>query len=141
VPSVTWVCPGCSRRVPNRVPECHCGVRKEDAERAARAAAALPVRPAAGARRPAPPIAPRWRFTWGRFWRDLPRDAKAFAVGFVLILVLAVVWFFVPHRPEPITPVLGWSGTVTAPTPKPTPTPASANPYATKPKRKWFPWW
>jgi hypothetical protein len=134
-PSVTWTCPNCHRRVPNRVAECHCGTKREAAERATRAAVA-PPRPS----RPAPHVPRGPRFDWRRFWRELPGDIKAFAIGIVLVTILAIVWLFVPHRPTPITPVLGWSGTVTPPTPKPTPRP-SPSPRYPPTKKKWFPWW
>ena len=49
--SVTWQCPRCGRRVPNRVDECHCGMGRE---------AALAAAPKAVGRGPASPSpAPR----------------------------------------------------------------------------------
>jgi hypothetical protein len=138
VPPVTWTCPSCGRRVPTRVAECHCGVQRDEALRTARSAAA----PRPSARGGAPPRRGP-SIGWKKVWREAPRDVKAFAIGFVLVAVAAIVWLFVPHRPRPITPVLGWSGAVTAPTPEPTPTPRAGAPAQPpkKEKKKWLPWW
>lgn len=42
------------------------------------------------------------------------------AIGVVLVAILGLAWLFVPHKPEPIVPVLGI--VVPAPSPSPTPT-------------------
>ncbi len=111
--SVTWACPRCGRRVPNRAPACHCGMTQEQA----RQQPAPPPRPSAQPR-------PRRRGpSWGDVWKDFTWDLKALAIGLVLVAILGLVWLLVPHKPEPIVPVLGI--VVPAPTPNPTPTPAS----------------
>lgn len=125
--SVTWLCPRCGRRVPNRALVCHCGMTQEEAQRAAPVAAA----PRAAAR-------PRrgLGLDWGAIWRDLTWDMKALAIGVLLVAVLGLVWLFVPRRPERIVPVLG----IVAPAPSPSPTPKPTPRPTAKPKRRWLPW-
>jgi len=110
--SVTWPCPNCGRRVPNRVSQCHCGTTKEDAVRQAEAAAAqgAPV-PRARPR----PTGPRVRFG------SLGWDIKGLMIGLVVVALLALVRFFWPSEPERIVPVLGHVDATPSPTPRPTP--------------------
>jgi hypothetical protein len=75
--------------------------------------------PPGKASRPAP-IPAAYRFSW----RSLPRDVKFMAIGLVLVLVVGLGWLvFVPFRPKPIIPVLGWSEPTGPRKPIPTPTP------------------
>ena len=138
VASVTWQCPQCGRRVPNRVDECHCGVRREAALTApvanplARGVPAL-----ATMATPQVPLPPQSRFSW----RGLPTDLKLLAIGLILVLVGSIGWLFVPRRPAPMVPLLGWSEPLSSqgrPTPPPRTSPApSPSPSA---KKGWLPW-
>jgi hypothetical protein len=113
--SVTWPCPNCKRRVPNRVSTCHCGTTREQADQLAVAQQAQSKRPAPRAWTPQPrPI----RRT------PLARDIKLLLVGFVVIVVLALVRMLMPWQSDAIHPVLGFrdSGPPTL-TAKPTPLP------------------
>ena len=112
--SVTWPCPNCGRRVPNRVSQCHCGTTREDALRQAAAGAAIS---APGAARPA-------RRARGIRLGPLTWDLKALLIGLVLVALLGIVRLFWPSAPDRIVPVLGHVDA----TPKPvaTPTPKSA---------------
>ncbi len=105
--SVTWQCPNCKRRVPNRVSACHCGTTRAQADQLAAAQETAAKRPRPKAWTPRPRRIP---------WAPLGRDVKMLLVGLVVVTILAVVWMlFVPWRPEPIVPVLGFS----APAPEP----------------------
>ena len=98
----TWTCPGCGRRVPLRVEACHCGATRAEAE--ARAAEARTAG-AALVPRPSPAEA-----AGGRHVPPLPTDVKALAVGSLVVLVGGLIWLvFVPSRPSPILPVLGYA--------------------------------
>ena len=110
--SVTWTCPSCNRRVPNRVATCHCGTKREQAERRV-------SRP--GARAAAAP--PGW-------------DITALAIVLVLVTAAGLVWLFVPHRPERVYPVLGFVDNL----PSPPPPPRAPRPPAPAPPFK-LPWW
>lgn len=123
--SVTWTCPNCSRRVPNRVDACHCGTTRSQAEQLA---AAAPPGAGAGASFESGSPAVGAELGW---------DVKGPAVGLLLVAVLAVGWLvFRPFRPDPIYPVLGFVDK--APTPPPPP-PAPRRP-APPPLFK-LPWW
>lgn len=117
--SVTWTCPNCSRRVPNRVSTCHCGTTRAQAEQLAI------VSPARGAARFGRPAAaePGW-------------DVKGLAIALVLVAVVAVAWLFRPHRPDPIFPVLGFADRAPTPSPSPKAPRRRAPPPAFK-----LPWW
>ena len=52
--SVTWLCPNCKRRVPNRVSTCHCGTTRAQADQAAAAEQAAAKRPEPKAWTPRP---------------------------------------------------------------------------------------
>lgn len=114
MPSATWTCPNCGRRVPTRVGECHCGT--------SRAAAVL-----AEAARPGPPGGADAEGGW---------DVKALVIGMALVAVLAVGWLvFRPYRPDPIFPLLGYN--MNAPVATPPPPPRRPVP----PPRFKLPWW
>ncbi len=118
--SVTWTCPNCQRRVPNRAAVCHCGTTREQAEPGARpqGPAALPPRPGAQA-------------GWLPPWSSLTWDLKALVIAFGLVLVLAAVFLFLPHPSVRVHPVLGFADQ--AP-PRPSPSP-------TVPAKRWkLPW-
>ena len=135
---MTWQCPQCGRRVPNRVSECHCGVRREAALAAPPAEPSARGIPGLGTMAtPGVPVPPQYRFSW----RGLPRDLKLLAIGLVLVLVGGVAWLFVPWRPKPVVPLLGWSEPVSGqarPTPPPRTHPAPAP--SPKAKKGWLPW-
>jgi hypothetical protein len=134
--SVTWQCPQCGRRVPNRAEECHCGMTKRAALTAAQSPVPGSVAGAAssGPRAPVPSL---HRFSW----RGLPRELKLMAVGLAVVLLLGLGWvFMVPYRPQPIVPLLGWSEP-TSPRPRPTPSPSPRGSGQPKPEKKgWLPW-
>jgi hypothetical protein len=111
--TVTWPCPNCGRRVPNRVSQCHCGTTREDAFRQAEVGAT--ESPAGTPRRPrrGPPIR-LGPLTW---------DLKALLIGIALVALLGLVRLFWPGTPTPIVPVLGYVDS--PPRPGPTPTPKS----------------
>src|SRR5262245_45051920 len=97
--SVTWTCPNCKRRVPNRVTTCHCGTTRAQADQVTASQEAVAKRPAPKAWTPRPrPI----RRT------PLGRDVKLLIVGLVVIVVLAVVRMFLPWQPQAVHPVLGF---------------------------------
>ncbi len=111
--SMTWACPSCKRRVPNRVSTCHCGTTRDQADQVAAAQDAASKRPAPRAWTPRPRPTPR---------APLSRDVKALLVGLVLILLLAVARMFMPWQPAPIHPVLGFAEPGRPPsTPRPAP--------------------
>jgi hypothetical protein len=89
---------------------------------------AAPVPEAAKARLP-----PEYRFSW----RRLPRDVKLMAVGLIAVLLLGLGWLFVPWRPTPVPPLLGWSEPTSGR--KPPPPKASPRPRGQK-KKGWLPW-
>ncbi len=111
--SVTWPCPNCGRRVPNRVSQCHCGTTQEDAFRQAEVGATESPTGTPRRARKGPPlrIGP---LTW---------DLKALLIGIALVALVGLVRLFWPGRPEPIVPVLGYVDAT--PRPLPTPTPKS----------------
>jgi hypothetical protein len=109
--SVTWPCPNCGRRVPNRVPECHCGTTREDALRQAAAGAAVGPSGTPRAARRGPPIR-LGPLTW---------DLKALLIGLVLVSLLGLVRLFWPGQPTPVVPLLGHLDIRPSPTPTPTP--------------------
>lgn len=133
--SVTWQCPQCGRRVPNRAEECHCGMTRRAALAAAQSAAPGTAASAAGAGAQAPSL---YRFSW----RALPREIKLMAVGLVVVLLLGLGWLFVvPYRPKPIVPLLGWSEPTSPRKERPTPTPSPRTPGQPAPRKKgWLPW-
>jgi hypothetical protein len=69
---------------------------------------------------PKVPVPAIYRFSW----RALPRDLKLLAIGLVVVIVGSIAWLFVPWRPKPIVPLLGWSE------------PTSSRPLPTPPPRK-----
>ena len=86
---------------------------------------------------PVVPVPALYRFSW----HSLPRDLKFLAIGLVLVLVGGVAFLFVPWRPKPTVPLLGWSEPVSGqprPTPPPRKSPAPAASPA--PKKGWLPW-
>lgn len=109
--SVTWLCPNCGRRVPNRVSQCHCGTTREDALRQAAAGAAVSpsARPRAARRGPPIRLGP---LSW---------DLKALLIGLALVVLLGLVRLFWPGHSEPIVPVLGHVDATPRPTPAATP--------------------
>jgi hypothetical protein len=110
-------------------------MRRDAALAASAAASRAQVAAAPAAERP--PLPPEYRFSW----RRLPRDIKLIAVGLILVLLLGLGWLFVPWRPTPIPPLLGWSEPTSGrkPTPPPKAKPRPANKKAGK-KKGWFPW-
>jgi len=120
--SVTWTCPSCKRRVPNRVAACHCGTTRAQAEELTAAASRAARRPAPQAWTPRPRPVPRTPLTW---------DLKALIIGLVVVFILAIAWMFVPWRPSPIVPVLGVQ--VPAPPGKATPRPSTPRPPTPRP--------
>ena len=133
--SVTWSCPQCGRRVPNRAQACHCGTTRQAAIAAAQnAVPGLGEGGAAdGARVPSP---------YELSWRGLPREFKLTAVGLVLVLLLGLGWLIlVPYRPKAIVPLLGWSEPSSPRKEVPTPTPSPQVPGRPAPQKKgWLPW-
>ncbi|HSD26417.1 MAG TPA: hypothetical protein VLL75_03890 [Vicinamibacteria bacterium] len=122
--TVTWPCPNCGRRVPNRVSQCHCGTTREDALRQAEAASAVVERS----------IRPRPRRTGPSLrWGALGRDIKALLVGIVVVTLLGLLSLLWPGRPQPLVPLLGHVDATPAPAPTPTPRP-------TPRPRSWLPW-
>ena len=113
MPSVTWPCPNCGRRVPNRVDQCHCGTTRQDALRQAAQSAAVPSPGSPRTARKGPPIR-LGPLTW---------DLKALLIGLALVALLGLVRLFWPERPDPILPVLGHVDATPPPVPKPTPKP------------------
>ena len=111
--SVTWPCPNCGRRVPNRVSQCHCGTTQEDAFRQAEMGATVSPTGTPRRARKGPPlrIGP---LTW---------DLKALLIGIVVVLLVGLVRLFWPGQAEPIVPVLGYVDATPRPGPTPTPTP------------------
>jgi hypothetical protein len=111
MPSVTWPCPNCGRRVPNRVEQCHCGTTREDALRQAAAGAAVrPTGAPRAARRGAPiRLGP---LTW---------DLKALLIGIALVALLGLVRLFWPSQPAAVVPLLGHLDAPRSPAPTPTP--------------------
>jgi hypothetical protein len=120
--SVTWACPNCKRRVPNRVSTCHCGTTRAQADQAAAAQQAASKRPVPRAWTPRPRPLPR---------APLGRDVKLLLVGIFVVIVLAVVRMLLPWQPPAIYPVLGFSANAPTaaedpPTPEPVGTPRPA---------------
>jgi hypothetical protein len=68
---------------------------------------------------------------WLPAWSSLTWDLKALVIALGLVVVLAAVVLFLPHKPERVVPVLGY--TDRAPS---TPTPSPVVP----PKRWKLPW-
>ena len=101
--SLTWTCPNCNRRVPNRAPACHCGTTRVQADQLETALAR--GGPWVGRGAPA-------KVGW---------DIKGLAIGLVAVVVLGLTWLFIPHRPDPIVPVLGFADHVPSPPPSPPP--------------------
>jgi hypothetical protein len=117
--SVTWTCPSCKRRVPNRVSTCHCGTTRAQAEQAEAAQQAAAKRPAPRTWKPRPRRLP---------FGPLGRDVKMLLVGLAVIAVLAVVRMFMPWRPAPVYPVLGYATNAPTSKVKPTPLPVGTPP-------------
>lgn len=117
-----WVCPGCQRRVPDRIGVCHCGTRREQAA----LVAAASERPREVAR----PAARRERSAASREGLAtagaIARDAWPYVIVFVLALGGAVVWAAV-WRPEVLPPLLGYMGGN-----RPSPPPPRSAPSARK---------
>ena len=80
---------------------------------------------------PAVPLPAQYRFSW----RALPRDVKLIAVGLVLVLLAGIGWLFVPWRPKPIVPLLGWSE-LTPSKRRPTPPPRKSPEPPPSPSRQ-----
>jgi hypothetical protein len=124
--SVTWTCPGCKRRVPNRVSTCHCGTTRAQADQAAALQQAAERRPGPRAWKPRPrrlPLGP------------LGRDVKLLLAGIAVITILAIARMFVPWQPTPIHPVLGFAANAPRPKEAPTPLPVGAAPPPRAPIR------
>ncbi len=117
---LSWLCPGCGRRVPLRVDRCHCG-RMRDAPRTE------------GNPQPDhPPGAPASRRLPLAIWRTLPLDAKALVVVAVLLMAGGVGWaLFGPQQSEQLPAILGYMERTP---PRPTPTPPTRPPFK-------LPWW
>jgi hypothetical protein len=119
--SVTWECPNCKRRVPNRAAVCHCGTTREQAELSARPKVAAPA--------PSPP--PARGHALRPAWSSLTWDLKALVIAFGLVLILGAAFLFVPFHPTRVQPVLGYADHLP---PKPSPSP-------TTPVKHWkLPW-
>ena len=86
---------------------------------------------------PQVPVPPQYRFSW----RGLPRDLKLLAIGLILVLVGSIAWLFVPWRPKPLVPLLGWSEPLSS-KPRPNPTPRKSPEPSPSPaaKKGWLPW-
>ncbi len=87
---------------------------------------------------PAPALAVR--FSWRSTWKELSWDLKALAIGFVVVTLLGLVWLVLPHKEEPIVPVLGIVVPAPSPSPTPKPTPRPAPTPSPKPRGRWLPW-
>jgi hypothetical protein len=110
--SVTWTCPSCKRRVPNRIDTCHCGTTRAQAVEMTAAEQRAADRPAPAAWTPKPRPVPRQKLGW---------DIKGLIIGLVVVCILALVWLLVPWKPDSVVPVLGIQ--VPAPPGKATPKP------------------
>ncbi len=117
---LTWLCPGCGRRVPLRIDRCHCG-RMRDAPRAE--SRPQPARP------PRTPASGRGALA---VWRTLPLDVKALVVTAALLVTGGAGWAaFGQQQGEPLPALLGYMERTP---PKPTPRPPSRPPFK-------LPWW
>lgn len=112
----TWVCAACRRRVPSYVEVCHCGAGRPrpGSVTAAEQPEALPL----GAPLRVDPRQVPWQ-VW-----------LAIGVMGVALLVGAVSLWFLPRRPEPVVPLLGYIDRV------PQAARASPSPPATKPQAR-----
>jgi hypothetical protein len=110
--ATTWTCPNCKRRVPSRVPACHCGTTRDQAD-------LLEGLVAPGAPAPSEPL------SW---------DLKALAGMLVLTVLLGAGSLFLPRRASEIAPLLGWANLAPSPTPTPRPVPTPAPLFK-------LPWW
>lgn len=113
--STTWLCPTCGRRVPNRATECHCGMLQVTALAVVDPSVDPPKEKL---RIRTPPV---------RF-RTMPKEVRVLGVVFALVILLGVVWAFVPRKPAPALPLLGTLDRLPSPPPTPqapraTPTP------------------
>jgi len=101
----SWVCAGCRRRVPGYVDVCHCGAARPDASAVVPPdeAARLPL----GAR---PRIDPR-QVPW-QVW-------LALGVMSLALLGAALSLLFVPRRPQPSVPLLGYVDRLPPSAPRP----------------------
>ena len=122
-----WECPGCHRRVPERIAVCHCGTRRDQAAGAPTSAGAGPDRRAARAPAPVRPReAPAPRVVVDDDVEASPmlivlRESWPYVVLFVLALTGAAVWG-VRWQPERLPPLLGWKAS-DRPSPSPSPSP------------------
>lgn len=111
-----WVCARCRRRVPGYIEVCHCGATRASAAAAAGHAAAPPL----GGRVRVDPRQVPWQ-VW-------------LAIGVVGLALLgaALSLLFVPRRPQPAVPLLGYVDRLPSSAPRPSPSPAlSPSPSAT----------
>jgi len=120
--SVTWTCPNCNRRVPNRAPTCHCGTTRVQAEQ-------LEIALAQGGGGPSVRRGAPGKLGW---------DIKGLAIGLALVVVLGLTWLLVPHRFDPIAPVLGFADHAPSP-PPPSPPSMPRRPIPSPPFK--LPWW
>lgn len=111
-----WVCGACKRRVPAYIDVCHCGAGRPDPNAVAAAASTAPVPLGAPLR-----VDPR-QVPW-QVWLALGVMGLALLVGAVSLL-------FVPRRPEPGVPLLGYVDRVPQPAARPSPSAPPAKPKA-----------
>jgi hypothetical protein len=112
----TWVCATCGRNVPQRVPRCHCGATREQAQSA----------PVAG--EPAPTAetllgSPAWRGVW----RTLPRDVRAMVIAVAVLVLGGTAWLLVSPPVSNNGPAL--LGRIEPPPPPPPKQPAFKLPW------------
>lgn len=117
-----WECPGCHRRVPDRIAVCHCGTRRDQAAPAGPVAerrapsAPTPVRPRPAARVRVDADDDDESAAW-----TVVRTSWPYLVLFVLALTGAAAWG-VRWEPATMPPLLG-RRTFERPSPSPPPSP------------------
>ena len=122
-----WECPGCHRRVPDRIAVCHCGTRRDQAAPAGLETGRRAPGPSVAARpRPASPVrvgvqadeeSPAW---------SVVRSSWPYLVLFTLALTGAAAWG-ARWQPETLPPLLG-RPMYERPSPSPSPTRPAAQP-------------
>ena len=99
-----WECPGCHRRVPERIAVCHCGTRRDQAAPAPDSAPASRVRP----RLPPPPRVGAQANGQPSPSLLVLRESWPYVVLFMLALTGAAAWGF-RWQQETLPPLLGRS--------------------------------
>ena len=116
-----WECPGCHRRVPDRIAVCHCGMRREESAPAPSMPDRVAVREVAPVRLRT--VAPRNENRDDRApgaARTVVRESWPYLVLFTLALSGAAAWG-VRWQPERLPPLLGRQTARPSPSPSPAP--------------------